>query len=85
MSHKQLLNEIGNLVLIKPGNYLSEFRKDLNLPTFVLLKEESPGIILENFGNRKLVLVSDGDSVNKLFVNNISIQKLGAKNDNRLS
>lgn len=64
---------------------MTEFRKGLNLPTFVSIKDDSPGIILEDFKDLKLVLVNDGDITNMLLVSNSSIQVIGDKNDNRLS
>ena len=68
----------GNLVLINPGNYLTEFKKELDLPAFVSLSAPQPGLVIQDWedSDTKLVLISEGGISTSIFANERSIKKL---------
>jgi hypothetical protein len=76
MPKEILRNEKGHIVLVMPGIYLTEYHNGYDVPSVSKILEESPGVVLEDFVDRKLILVNDGITHTKVFVENSSIKEL---------
>lgn len=64
----------GDLIIVPPGTYFSEYHKGYDIPNFITVKESSPGVILESFADANVILINDGNCSNILIINNKTIK-----------
>lgn len=56
---QQTLTKSGNLVWVKPGNYLAEQALSSTHPAFFLVPEDILGTVIDDLQDRKLVQLND--------------------------